>query len=157
MSPGPFLMQRLMRLIPSPCLELAITSTTVERSWDVFKMRPGLLPDCSSETLSYICWVSDEASEEEATTSWHFLTKVKACQKFPLFASPGLILSIIQSDWPWTNHNMGNMQLMFVLWCPKSVFLSFCSWCPYLFHLSLLTTLNFRDNYTDKFFSRPDN
>lgn len=48
-----------------PCLALAITAT-VERSGDVFKMRPRSLPDCFTEMLSYIYWVSNEAPASSA-------------------------------------------------------------------------------------------
>lgn len=47
------------RLTVSSCLALAIT-VSVERSGDVFKMRPRSLPDCSTEMLSYIYWESNE-------------------------------------------------------------------------------------------------
>lgn len=48
-----------------PCLALAITAT-MERSGDVFKMRPRSLPDCFTEMLSYIYWVSNEAPASSA-------------------------------------------------------------------------------------------
>lgn len=82
MSPGLFSMLWLIRdATRSPCLVLEITAT-VERSRDVFKIRPRPLADCSAEALSYIYWVSNEASassaNENALTSWHFITKVKS-------------------------------------------------------------------------------
>lgn len=53
------------RLTCSPCLALAITAA-MERSWDVFKMRPRPLPGGSTEMLSYIYWVSNEAAASSA-------------------------------------------------------------------------------------------